>query len=99
MGEGDTIVSYPEQADALVAAGRDPVASMANLDELQSLIAPDGWQPSVETPVRELEWLKPSTLLVWGFNDPLGGKMPPTRQPLPFRTPSWRCSTPATLLG
>lgn len=73
MGEGDTIVNYPHQIEALVAAGRDPVASMANLDELQTLISPEGWQPSVETRVSELEGLKPSTLLVWGTNDPLGG--------------------------
>lgn len=73
MGEGDTIVDYPRQIEALVAAGRDPVASMANLDELQALISPEGWQPSVETRVRELEGVKPSTLLVWGTNDPLGG--------------------------
>lgn len=73
MGEGNTIVNYPHQIDALVAAGQDPVASMANLDELQALISPEGWQPSVETRVSELEELKPSTLLVWGNQDPLGG--------------------------
>jgi pimeloyl-ACP methyl ester carboxylesterase len=73
MGEGDTIVNYPQQIEALVAAGRDAIASMANLDELQALISSEGWQPSVETRVGELEELKPSTLLVWGTNDPLGG--------------------------
>jgi len=73
MGEGATIVNYPEQIDALVAAGQDPVASMANMDELRTLISPEGWQPSVETRVSELEGLKPSTLLVWGTHDPLGG--------------------------
>jgi len=73
MGEGNTIVTHPNQIEALVAAGQDPIASMANLDELRTLISPDGWQPSVETRVTELEGLKPSTLLVWGNNDPLGG--------------------------
>ena len=73
MGEGDTIVNYPHQIEALVAAGQDPVASMANLDELRTLISPEGWQLSVETRVSELEGLKPSTLLVWGNHDPLGG--------------------------
>jgi pimeloyl-ACP methyl ester carboxylesterase len=73
MGERDTIVNYPHQIEALVAAGRDPVASMANLDELHALISPEGWQPSVETRVSELEGLKLSVLLVWGTNDPLGG--------------------------
>ncbi|MGH8926346.1 MAG: alpha/beta fold hydrolase [Acidimicrobiia bacterium] len=74
MGEGKTIVSYPDQIEALIAAGQDPVASMANLDELQSLITPNGWEPSVETQVNELERLQSPTLLVWGLNDPLGGK-------------------------
>jgi pimeloyl-ACP methyl ester carboxylesterase len=73
MGEGNTIVNYPHQIDALVAASQDPVASMANLDELQALISPEGWQPSIETRVSELEGLKPSTLVVWGNHDPLGG--------------------------
>jgi pimeloyl-ACP methyl ester carboxylesterase len=73
MGEGNTIVNYPHQIEALVPAGQDPVASMANLDELRALISPDGWQPSVETRVSELQGLKPSTLLVWGTHDPLGG--------------------------
>lgn len=73
MGEGNTIVNYPHQIEALIAAGQDPVASMANMDELRTLISPEGWQPSVETPVSELEGLKPSTLVVWGTHDPLGG--------------------------
>ncbi len=73
MGEGNTIVNYPHQIEALVAAGQDPVASMANMDELLTLISPGGWQPSVETRVSELGGLKPSTLLVWGNHDPLGG--------------------------
>ncbi len=73
MGEGNTIINYPHQIEALVATGRDPVASAANFDELHALISPEGWQPSVETRVSELEGLKPSTLLVWGTNDPLGG--------------------------
>jgi len=73
MGEADTIVDYPDQIDALVAAGQDPIASQANLDELRTLISPEGWQPSVETDVSELQRLQPSTLLVWGTNDPLGG--------------------------
>ena len=73
MGEGNTIVNYPHQIEALVAAGQDPVASMANMDELRTLISPEGWQPSVETRVSELDGLKPSTLVVWGTHDPLGG--------------------------
>lgn len=73
MGEGDTIVSYPKQIEAMIAAGQDPIASTASLDELQALISPDGWQPSVVTPLSELAELQPSTLVVWGVHDPLGG--------------------------
>ena len=73
MGEGDTIVNYPHQIDAMIAAGQDPVASMASLDELQAMISPDGWQPSLVTRLSELAGLEPSTLLVWGTHDPLGG--------------------------
>jgi pimeloyl-ACP methyl ester carboxylesterase len=73
MGEGNTIVNHPNQIEALVAAGQDPVASMTNMDELRAFISPDGWQPSLETGVSELKGLKPSTLLVWGNHDPLGG--------------------------
>lgn len=73
MGEGDTIVSYPQQIEAMIAAGQDPIASAASLDELQALISPDGWQPSIVTPLRELAELQPSTLVLWGVHDPLGG--------------------------
>lgn len=40
--------------------------------ELQPLIAPDRWKPSVDTQVSELEQLKPSTLPVGETTDPLG---------------------------
>lgn len=73
MGEGDTIAHYPHQIEAMIAAGQDPVASMASLDEIQALISPDGWQPSLVTRLNELAELQPSTLLVWGMHDPLGG--------------------------
>ena len=73
MGEGETIVRYPDLLDAMVAASRDVTSAQASLDELQALIAPDGWQPATRTALRELEHLKPPTLIIWGRNDPLGG--------------------------
>ena len=99
MGEGDTIVNYPHQVEALVVAARDPVASMANRDELQALISPEGWQPSVETRVNELEGLNPSALLVWGPTIPSAEQSQPRRQLLPFLTLNSRCSTPDTPPG
>lgn len=73
MGEAETIVSYPDLLDAMVAAGRDATSGQASLDELKALIAPDGWQPNVETDIDEMRTLVPPTLLIWGRNDPLGG--------------------------
>jgi len=73
MGEGDTIVRYPELLDAMVAAARDAASGRASLDELQALIAPDGWQPAANTPLSELENLRQPTLVIWGRRDPLGG--------------------------
>jgi len=73
MGEGETIVRYPDLLDAMVAAARDATSGRANLDELQALIAPDGWHPATRTTLGELEALKPPTLIIWGRNDPLGG--------------------------
>lgn len=73
MGEGETIAQYPELLDAMVAAGRDATTGRARLEELQTLIAADGWQPAAQTPLEELEDLEPPTLLIWGQSDPLGG--------------------------
>jgi pimeloyl-ACP methyl ester carboxylesterase len=74
MGEADTIIRYPEQIDAMVAAGRDPLSGRTSLDELRALISTDGWQPGVETSIDSLRNLQPPTLLIWGENDPLGGR-------------------------
>ncbi len=73
MGEGETIVQYPDLLDAMVAAARDATSGQASLDELQALIAPDGWQPATQMDLGELEGLKPPTLIIWGRSDPLGG--------------------------
>ena len=73
MGEADTIVTYPDQIDALVATGSDMLASATSLGELRAMISPTGWQPGLAIRPEELRQLTVPTLLVWGENDPLGG--------------------------
>lgn len=73
FGEAETIVNYPDQIDALVAAGHDRLASSVSLAELRSLISPTGWQPQLVVSPDELGALKVPTMLIWGDRDPLGG--------------------------
>jgi pimeloyl-ACP methyl ester carboxylesterase len=40
MGEGDTIVHHPDLIEAIVAAGRDPIASATDLAELRAIRTP-----------------------------------------------------------
>lgn len=73
MGEADTIVTYPEQIEALVAAAQDQMAGRASLTELRATISPSGWQPVAAMDRAELAALKAPTLMLWGDHDPLGG--------------------------
>jgi pimeloyl-ACP methyl ester carboxylesterase len=73
FGEGDTIARYPEQLEAMVAAGSDRLLAGARLTELRALIAPTGWQPALAMRPDELHALTVPTLLIWGERDPLGG--------------------------
>jgi pimeloyl-ACP methyl ester carboxylesterase len=73
MGEADTIVDYPDQIEALVAAGSDQLAAGTSLAELRASIAPTGWQPAQAMRPDELRELTVPTLLIWGDHDPLGG--------------------------
>jgi pimeloyl-ACP methyl ester carboxylesterase len=72
VGERDTIVRYPDLIESLVAAGRDPIASRANLAELRAGMSPLGFRPSVRVSPDDLRRLTIPTLLVWGDNDPVG---------------------------
>jgi pimeloyl-ACP methyl ester carboxylesterase len=72
MGESDTIVRYPDLIDALVAAGRDPIASAVNLAELRAAISPLGFRRSLRVHPDELRRLTVPTLLIWGDRDPVG---------------------------
>jgi pimeloyl-ACP methyl ester carboxylesterase len=73
MGEKDTIVDYPDQIEALVVAGHDPLASEVSLAELRAYISPFGFRPAVKVQPDELRRLTMPTLLVWGEHDPVGG--------------------------
>jgi pimeloyl-ACP methyl ester carboxylesterase len=73
MGEKDTIVNYPDQIEALVAAGHDPLASNTSLAELRAAISPFGFRPAMKLQPKELQQLTVPTLLIWGEHDPVGG--------------------------
>jgi pimeloyl-ACP methyl ester carboxylesterase len=72
MGEKDTIVNYPDQIEALVTAGNDPVVSEVNLAELRAAISPFGFRRSLRVRPDELRQLTVPTLLVWGNHEPVG---------------------------
>src|SRR6266545_1627097 len=72
MGEKDTIVNYPDQIQALVTAGNDPVVSEVNLAELRDAISPFGFRRSLRVQPDELRQLTEPTLLVWGDHEPVG---------------------------
>jgi pimeloyl-ACP methyl ester carboxylesterase len=71
MGEGETIVRYPDLIASLVAAGRDPVATAVNLAELRAVLTPIGFRRSAVLEPDELRRLSVPTLLIWGDDDPV----------------------------
>jgi pimeloyl-ACP methyl ester carboxylesterase len=73
MGEKETIADYPDQINALVTGGNDPVASKANLAELRAIAGPFGFRRRLRLHADELGRLCVPTLLVWGEHDPVGG--------------------------
>jgi pimeloyl-ACP methyl ester carboxylesterase len=73
FGEGETIARYPDQLEAMVAAGYDQLVAGVRLTELRALIAPTGWHPALAMRTDELQALAVPTLLIWGEQDPLGG--------------------------
>ena len=72
MGEGDTIVRYPDLLESLLAAGNDPDVSPVNLAELRAAISAFGFRRSVRMHPDELRRLTVPTLLIWGDHDPVG---------------------------
>jgi pimeloyl-ACP methyl ester carboxylesterase len=71
MGERDTIVRHPNLIESMVAAGRDPVASAANLAELRAGTSPFGFRRSLRVRPEELRRLTVPTLLICGDHDPV----------------------------
>jgi pimeloyl-ACP methyl ester carboxylesterase len=72
MGEKETIVNFPAQIEALLAAGRDPVAAQVNLKELGAAISPFGFRRALRVQSDELRHVATPTLLVWGDHEPVG---------------------------
>jgi pimeloyl-ACP methyl ester carboxylesterase len=72
MGEGETIVAYPDLIEAVVAEGRDPKASAANRAELRAVITLLGFRRSALVRADELRSLRMLTLIIWGDRDPVG---------------------------
>ena len=72
MGEGDTLVRYPDLLESLLAAGNDPVAAPVNLAELRAAISAFGFRRSLRMHPDELRRLTVPTLLIWGDHDPVG---------------------------
>lgn len=72
MGEKDTIIRYPDLIESVVAAGRDPIASKANLAELRAIISPTGFRPAMRVSPEDLRRLTVPMLLIWGDHDPVG---------------------------
>lgn len=72
VGERSTIVRYPDLIESIVAAGRDPIASAANLAELRAVISPIGFRPPMRVTPEDLRRLTVPTLLIWGDHDPVG---------------------------
>jgi pimeloyl-ACP methyl ester carboxylesterase len=72
VGEGDTIVRYPDLIDALVAGAGDPITRTADLAELRAVIQPFGYRGSMRLSAEELRSVGAPTLLIWGDRDPIG---------------------------
>jgi pimeloyl-ACP methyl ester carboxylesterase len=71
MGEGDTILRYPDLLDSLTAAARDPVANAANVAEFRALITPLGARPATRIRPDDLRRMTVPTLMIWGDHDPV----------------------------
>ena len=72
MGEAETIVHHPDLLASLVAAGKDPVAARANLEEFRAIATPFGFRGRMMIEPEELRRLTVPTLIVWGDRDPVG---------------------------
>jgi pimeloyl-ACP methyl ester carboxylesterase len=73
FGEGETVVGYPEQIEAQVVAGSDPVVAQANRTEMRAVgTALGDVRREFRLQPDELARLSVPTLIVWGEHDPIG---------------------------
>jgi pimeloyl-ACP methyl ester carboxylesterase len=74
FGEGETVVDHPEQIEAQLVAGSDPVVAQANLAEMRAVGTARGdVRRGFRLQPAELSRLKVPTLIAWGEHDPIGG--------------------------
>jgi pimeloyl-ACP methyl ester carboxylesterase len=71
VGEGDTILRYPDLLDSLVDAAHDPVAAAANVAEFQAVLSPIGMRSATRIRPDDLRRLAVPTLMIWGDHDPV----------------------------
>jgi pimeloyl-ACP methyl ester carboxylesterase len=73
FGEGETVVDYPEQIEAQVVAGDDPVVAQANISEMRAIGTATGRiRREFRLQTEELARVDVPTLIVWGEHDPIG---------------------------
>jgi len=73
MGEGETIVKYPQMIEALAASNNDPLAATATRAEHAALLNLLGFKADMKIRADDLAKLNMPTLVIWGDHDPLGG--------------------------
>lgn len=71
MGEGDTILRYPDLFESLIDAAHDPVATAANRAEFQALLSPFDTRSATRIRPDDLRRLAVPTLMIWGDHDPV----------------------------
>jgi pimeloyl-ACP methyl ester carboxylesterase len=73
FGEGQTVLHHPEQIEAQVVAGRDPVVAQANIGEMRAIGSSSGkLRREFRLQNEELARLSVPTLIAWGEHDPIG---------------------------
>lgn len=72
FGEAQTISELPDQLDAMVAAGHDPVASAAGLAELRAIMTPLGMRARARLRPDDLAGVRVPTTVLMGESDPVG---------------------------
>ncbi len=78
VGEKETLCSYPDLVDLLVAVRRDPIANHAAKNEFRAMISPfallspSGFRHRSRVRTQELRSLAMPTLVLWGDRDPIG---------------------------